>query len=156
MPFDITISWDEIRNRRDDYVLATYVLDGPTGQNRASEVFEAARQLAIGQSVGNPNVRSVWETDELFEKYSARIVVDEYAPKPGHMREYNDSSYTTIAFPVVNTDWEDDGISHLLCQLMGGQLDIDIVTRCYLDKLSIPDWIKNNHFGKAFGCTVNT
>jgi ribulose 1,5-bisphosphate carboxylase large subunit-like protein len=146
--FDIKISWDEIRLRRDEFVLATYVLDGPTGGNRASEVFEAARQLAIGQSVGNPNVRSIWETDELFEKHSARIVVDAYSPTPGHMREYNDSSYTTIAFPVVNTDWEDDGISHLLCQIMGGQLDIDVVTRCYLAKLSIPDWIKQKHFGK--------
>lgn len=147
MSFDIRISWDEIRKRPDDYVLATYVLDGPSGMMRASEIFEAARQLAIGQSVGNPNVRSVWETDELFEKHSARIVVDIYAPKPGHMREYNDSSYVTIAFPAINTEWDEDGISHLLCQLMGGQLDIDVVTRCYLAKLSIPDWIKGR-FGK--------
>ena len=31
---------------------------------------DAAWQLAIGQSVGNPNVRNHWETDELFENHS--------------------------------------------------------------------------------------
>jgi ribulose-bisphosphate carboxylase large chain len=148
MPFDIRITWEEIRRRRNEYVLATYVIDGPRGSFLASEVFEAARQLAIGQSVGNPNVRSVWETDELFEKYSARIVVDDLYLGAGEFREVNDGLHTTIAFPVVNTDWEDDGISHLLCQVMGGQLDIDIVSTCYLTKLSIPDWIKEKHFGK--------
>jgi len=152
--FDITISWDEIRRRPDDFVLATYVIDGPRGSFLASETFEAARQLAIGQSVGNPNVRSVWETDELFENHSARIVIDEHVARPGHMREYHEGAYSTIAFPVSNTDWEDDGISHLLCQVMGGQLDIDVVSKCHLVKLSIPQWIKEKHFGKpAMGIT---
>lgn len=142
MPFDIRITWDEIRNGKGEYVLASYILDGPSGNYNRHEVFEAARQLAIGQSVGNPNVRSVWETDELFEKYSARIVMDKddwtSMPSNGHV---------TIAFPTVNTDWEDDGISHLLCQVMGGQLDIDVVTKCHLIALNIPDTVKAR-FGK--------
>lgn len=150
MSFDIRITWETIRRNRDDYVLATYALDGPSGSYNRDEIFEAARQLAIGQSVGNPNVRSVWETDELFEKYSARIVVEDYAG-PGRFREaighMNPNGTVTIAFPVVNTDWDDDGISHLLCQIMGGQLDIDIISRCQLVKLDLPDVIEAR-FGK--------
>ena len=32
--------------------------------------------FAIGQSVGNPNVRNQWETDELFEQSSCVIAHD--------------------------------------------------------------------------------
>ena len=31
----------------------------------------------------------------------------------------NKSGIVKIAFPIINTNWEEDGISHLLCQLMG-------------------------------------
>ena len=38
---------------------------------------DAAWALAIGQSVGNPNVRSIWETEELFENHSCIILGSE-------------------------------------------------------------------------------
>ena len=38
---------------------------------------DAAWNLAIGQSVGNPNVRNSWETDELFENASCIVLTDE-------------------------------------------------------------------------------
>ena len=97
------------------YVIATYYMSSKTS------LRDAAWNVAIGQSVGNPNVRNAWETDELFERNSCVIIGDE--------KELESLTHgeVKIAFPVVNTDWDNDGISHLLCQLMGGQVDIDSI-----------------------------
>jgi hypothetical protein len=54
----------------DDYVIAEYYLESKT------TLEKACWELAIGQSVGNPNVRNEWETDELFIKYSCKILHD--------------------------------------------------------------------------------
>ena len=51
----------------EDYIVVEYFLKSKTN------LKEAAWSLAIGQSVGNPNVRSIWETDELFKKHSCII-----------------------------------------------------------------------------------
>lgn len=123
----------------EDYVIATYVLSSNVSVN------DAAWNVAIGQSVGNPNVRNEWETDELFEKHSCIILDDKVRlDVPGSLE-------VAIAFPKVNTDWATDGISHLLCQLMGGQVDIDIVTGCRLIKLELPDSVKSHFLGPKFG-----
>jgi ribulose-bisphosphate carboxylase large chain len=106
---------------------------------------EAAWNLAIGQSVGNPNVRNEWETDDLFENHSCIILGDE------HILETAKHGEVVIAFPVINTDWETDGISHLLCQLMGGHVDIDIITRCRLIKLELPKTVTQHFLGPKFG-----
>ena len=53
---------------KEDYVIATYELEG------TNSLADAAWELAIGQSVGNPNVRNQWETDDLFIKYSAKVI----------------------------------------------------------------------------------
>ena len=93
---------------------------------------DAAWNIAIGQSVGNPNVRNRWETEDLFKNHSCIILGDENdlkAKKSGQVK---------IAFPVVNTDWETDGISHLLCQVMGGHVDIDLVKKCRAIKIDFP------------------
>ncbi len=44
------------------YFIVTYWLKCKTN------LRDAAWDLAIGQSVGNPNVRNSWESDELFDK----------------------------------------------------------------------------------------
>jgi ribulose-bisphosphate carboxylase large chain len=116
-------------------VIATYYLESKT------TLAQAAWELAIGQSVGNPNVRNRWETDELFENHSCKILhdKDDLQSKTGNVK---------IAFPIINTNWEEDGISHLLCQLMGGQMDIDNVVKCHLLKLDFPDSIVSKYFKK--------
>lgn len=43
----------------EENVIATYFLQSKT------TLADAAWNLSIGQSVGNPNVRNHWETDEL-------------------------------------------------------------------------------------------
>jgi ribulose-bisphosphate carboxylase large chain len=119
----------------DKNIIATYFLESKTNLEKA------AWELAIGQSVGNPNVRNEWETDDLFIKYSCKVLHEksELQAKSG---------IVNIAFPIENTNWEEDGISHLLCQLMGGQMDIDNITKCHLLKLEFPDKIVNTYFKK--------
>jgi hypothetical protein len=102
------------------YYIATYEMSS------SANLREAAWNLAIGQSVGNPSVRNEWETDDLFENHSCIIIGEEE-----ELRKKLAGS-VSIAFPVINTDWETDGISHMLCQLMGGHVDIDIITKCRL------------------------
>jgi ribulose-bisphosphate carboxylase large chain len=110
-----------------------------------SNLREVAWNIAIGQSVGNPNVRNKWETEELFENHSCMIVGNEEELKSLKAGEI------TIAFPAINTDWETDGISHLLCQIMGGQLDINIVKKCHVNKISFPLYVKKSFLGPKFG-----
>jgi len=126
--FDINI--DPTEN-----VIATYFLESKT------TLEKAAWELAIGQSVGNPNVRNEWETDDLFIKYSCKVMHDKDDLQ-------NKSGIVKIAFPIINTNWEEDGISHLLCQLMGGQMDIDNVEKCHLLKLDFPQKIVETYFRK--------
>ena len=53
---------EEIDSR--NYFIVDYYLEAKTS------LREAAWNLAIGQSIGNPNNRSVWETDEMFLNHS--------------------------------------------------------------------------------------
>ncbi len=120
---------------RDENIIATYFLESKTN------IEQASWELAIGQSVGNPNVRNNWETDDLFINYSCKVITpkSELQTKQG---------YVKIAFPIINTDWNEDGISHLLCQLMGGQMDIDNINKCHLLNLEFPDKLIELHFKK--------
>jgi len=56
-----------------------------------------------------------------------------------------------IGFPIINTNWEEDGISHLLCQLMGGQVDIDTFDSCRLLKIEFPEELNKYFLGPAHG-----
>ncbi|HBW85178.1 MAG TPA: hypothetical protein DEF82_00035 [Crocinitomicaceae bacterium] len=123
------------------YFVATYqIKTTPKGDLR-----KAAWELAIGQSVGNPNVRNQWETEEIFEMSSCVILHDE-----GELIGKTDG-IVKIGFPIINTDWEGDGISHLLCQVMGGQMDIETFDACRLIGLEFPDSVKANFLGPKYG-----
>ena len=108
---------------------------------------EAAWQLAIGQSVGNPNVRNHWETDELFENHSCLIIGDE-----NELSQVK-SGLVTIAFPTININWKTDGIAHLMVNIMGGQLDIDSIVKCHVKSIEFPQHVKDQFLGPKFGAT---
>jgi ribulose-bisphosphate carboxylase large chain len=128
---------EEINN--DEYFIATYDLEGK------NSLHDAAWELAIGQSVGNPHVRNQWETPELFEKYSCKIIGD--ATKLKEVKR----GIIEIAFPIINTNWKEDGITQLLVQVMGGQLDIDKITYCRLEGLKFPQEVLKFFKGPKFG-----
>ncbi|MFZ9794426.1 MAG: RuBisCO large subunit C-terminal-like domain-containing protein [Gemmataceae bacterium] len=121
--------------------IATYELEGK------KSLRDAAWELAIGQSVGNPNVRNAWETDELFIKYSCKVIGNEES-----MKEIK-RGIVKIAFPIINTNWKEDGITQLLVQVMGGQLDIDNVSYCRLVDLIFPPAVLKYFQGPKFGIT---
>jgi len=132
------MSFNAFRNKAEldseEYIFVKYELDS------TESVKKAAWDLAIGQSVGNPNVRNEWETDQLFENHSCLItMVDE------------ENKLAEIAFPVENTNWKEDGISHLLCQIMGGQTDIDHIIKSRVIDIEIPEcvkaWFREPRFG---------
>lgn len=126
----------------EDYFTVDYFLSSSENSN----LRDVAWNIAIGQSVGNPSVRNKWETDELFEIHSCKILASEEelkSKKEGQVR---------IAFPVINTDWKSDCISHLLCQIMGGQLDINIIKKCHVKNISFPKCLEQKYFyGPKFG-----
>lgn len=102
------------------YYIATYKLKSRT------TLRDAAWNLAIGQSVGNPNQRSEFETDELFEHHSCLVLANE-KELSGQKQGIVD-----IAFPQANINFATDGISQLLVQTFGGQCDIDLIEGCEL------------------------
>jgi len=109
-------------------------------------LFDAAENVAIGQSVGNPKVRNGWETPELWEKAGCRIEGD-----TNWMKTVKEGE-VTIAFPCVNIDFVGDGVSQLLCQTMGGQLDIDTIRDCHLLDLELPEEVEKKYFlGPKYG-----
>ena len=123
----------------EDYFISTYILEGK------KSLRDAAWELAIGQSVGNPNIRNKWESDELFEKYSCKVI--------GNENELSKITRGTIkiAFPIINTNWKEDGITQLMVQVMGGQLDIDNITYCRLIDLNFPSKVVEHFKGPKFG-----
>lgn len=123
---------------QEKYFIVEYFLESST------TLRDAAWNLAIGQSVGNPNVRNQWETTELFENHSCMIL-----HKESDLQEK--SGKVKIAFPVINTDWKEDGITQLLVQIMGGQLDIEIILQCHVLSIVFPQTVLQFFLGPKFG-----
>lgn len=109
-------------------------------------VYDAAWGIAIGQSIGNPSKRSVWETPAMIEAHCAKILRNEnFTKKNGQV---------TIAYPNANIDWHTDGIAQLLCIIMGGQTDIDTIKQCRVVGLEIhPDIVKKYFNKPRYGIT---
>ena len=122
------------------YVVAKYYIEC-----KKEDLSKAAWNLAIGQSVCNPNVRNKWETNEIFENSSCVILHDR-----NELQDIN-KGHVKIGFPIINTDWEGDGISHLLCQLMGGQMDIDIFHKCRLVDIDFPEEVLKYYLKPKYG-----
>jgi len=109
-------------------------------------LFDAAENIAIGQSVGNPKVRNGWETPELWERAGCRIEGDVEAMKQVM------SGDVWISFPLANIDLATDGVSQLLCHVMGGQLDINTIRRCVVKDIEMPEEVLSKYFkGPKFG-----
>ncbi len=108
------------------YIIVEYFLQSKT------TLREASWNLAIGQSIGNPNLRSPWESTELFEKHACQVLEDE------GVLESRKAGTVHIAFPVANINFEEDGMTQLLVQIMGGQLDIDIIEKCQIRNVRLP------------------
>ena len=122
------------------YFIGTYHV-----KTKKGDLEKASWELAIGQSVGNPNVRNRWETDELFEDHSCIVLSTESTLKQ------KKEGKVKIAFPVINIDFATDGIAHLLVNIMGGQLDIESITKCHVLNIEFPQSVHDVFLGPKFG-----
>lgn len=110
-----------------------------------TNLFDAAKAIALGQSVGNPEKRSEFETNELFETYCAKIVEDDcdnLSLKEGMV---------SIFYPDVNFNYIEDGITHFLTTVMGGQMDIDLILKCRIESIEFSENFKNVFNGPNIG-----
>lgn len=122
------------------YFIVKYFLKGRTS------LRDAAWNLAIGQSIGNPNNRSVWETEQMFIDHSCLIFGDEK-----ELSKINEG-ILEIAFPIANIDFEEDGVSQILCHIAGGQVDILEIEQCHIMDINLPDSVESKFRLKpAFG-----
>jgi len=130
---------------RDEKELGTYFYVTYEVESTVS-VYDAGWNIAVGQSIGNPTSRSVWETDEMIEAYCAKIIRSkDFDKKKGLI---------TIGYPSANIDWDTDGIAHLLCMIQGGQVDIDSIKKCRVVGLEIHPQTIDTHFRKPkYGIT---
>lgn len=124
----------------ENYFIVKYYLKGK------SSLRNAAWNLAIGQSIGNPNNRSIWETDEMFNNHSCFIL---------HNEKYLESlkeGIVDIAFPLANINMEEDGISQILCHIAGGQVDILEIEKCHVLDINLPEKVEKEFSMKpAYG-----
>jgi len=125
----------------DKHIIATYFVKSPN-------LTQAAKAIAIGQSIGNPDVRTQRESPELLRDHLARIVNINYHPLPS--LPHSQRGTVQIAYPLVNFG-ERDGVSQLLCTLMGGQMDIDAIQACRLEDVSFPLEYLADFQGPKFG-----
>lgn len=109
----------------------------------SKSLMDVAKAIALGQSVGNPEKRSEFENNELFETYCAKIL---------DTKNFNLSEgYIKIFYPDINFNYKEDGITHFLTTIMGGQLDIDIIERCRITDIEFSDEFKNVFDGPTLG-----
>ena len=126
----------------DENIIATYFLS--SNENKYS-LYDLAWNLAVGQSIGNPNIRSPYESDEMIRQHSCKIIENK-----DNLVSKNEG-IVHIAFPLANIDLETDGISQMLCHLMGGQLDINMFRKCILKDFNLPTKTKKFFLGPKFG-----
>ena len=123
---------------KDNYFIAKYFI-------KSNNMLKAAKGVAIGQSIGNPDVRLNNETAELLENHLS-IILDH----PDNLKNKKEA-VVRIAFPIKNFDLEQDGITQLICTFMGGQMDIEEILSCRLLDVEFPNIFLKNFKGPKIG-----
>ena len=116
-PFDIPDTQTPIsapRQQVNRYTV-TYEVDGP-------DIPKIAHEIAIGQSIGNPNIRSEIENSQNIKDFAANIV------------SYEDN-IVKISFNRNAFIWPN--INQLMCIIMGGHTDIMGVDKCRVIDIDI-------------------
>lgn len=126
----------------EEHIIAEYSV-------KSKDLLSAAKAIAIGQSIGNPEVRTQRDTPEIFENNLAKII--KYSDDKTFFPVNADgSSKVKIAYPLVNFG-DGDGITQLLCTVMGGQMDIDAIESCRLESLEFPKEYLSQFQGPKIG-----
>lgn len=116
------------------HLIATYKI-------QSAKIKEAADALVIGQSIGNPYLRSNYETPEMLQQYSARVI--DIIELPNNIYQVEASFPLDLFTP--------GSFTHLLTVVMGGQMDIDLIQGCRLIALDIPEKLVKSFQGPKLG-----
>ena len=122
-----------------NYLICEYYLESET------DLASAAYDIAIGQSIGNPEIRNEFESDKLIQNHCCLILHNRSelsVIKKGHVK---------IAFPLINIDLDNDGISQLLCFIQGGHTDINRIQICQVRDITFPEQALNKMSKAKFG-----
>lgn len=119
----------------ENHIIATYYV-------KSTDFSKAIEGIAIGQSIGNPEVRTQRDSPDIMKNNLAKIVSQKSIKNEGIVK---------IAYPLINFDIREDGITQLLCTLMGGQMDMDIISSCRLLDIRFPSGFLNYFQGPKFG-----
>lgn len=119
-------------------IIATYYVE-------SKDLLKSVKSIAIGQSIGNPDIRTQRDSPEILKRNMAKILDTKNNLQSMH------KGMIKIAYPLVNWDPKEDGITHLLCTLMGGQMDIDIIDACKLIDIELPSDFTKYFKGPKFG-----
>jgi ribulose-bisphosphate carboxylase large chain len=116
----------------DNHFVVEYYLEAKTS------LMDAAWNIAVGQSIGNPNNRSIWETEEMYQNHSCFILEDE-----DYLKSHK-NGIVRISFPLSNINLEEDGVSQILCHIAGGQVDILEIQKCHILNIELPEDVENS------------
>lgn len=96
----------------------------------SEDIASAANAIVLGQSVGNPAIRSSYEAADGIKKSAAELVSI-------------DNNKVIIDFKWRNLHNEYD-VGHMLCNIQGGQSDIDYINVCRITNIELNrPFIKN-------------
>ena len=96
----------------DNHIIATYHL-----RHRQGEHKKVASAIAIGQSIGNPDVRTERDSPKLLENHLAKII---YLESEG--AHQSEPTIAKIAFPLSN--FGDEDVRQMALETKSGLLDI--------------------------------
>lgn len=96
-------------------IIAKYYLE-------AADLEKAASDIAIGQSIGNPDRRTPFDKDLIHH-------IPHYFVR---------GNIATLHFPVENFS-PTDGVNYLMSVLLGGQMDIGHIRQCRLIELDLSE-----------------
>ena len=124
----VKLPGQSLRHSPKRFVVATYEV-------KTDNLTKAATAIARGQSIGNPTISALGESQELVDTYCAKI-------------RYLAEDRIEIYYPKTNFGRE--GINYLMSVLMGGQCDIDLIRSCKLVNADFTALSKRLH-GPQFG-----
>ncbi|MCL4417974.1 MAG: RuBisCO large subunit C-terminal-like domain-containing protein [Actinobacteria bacterium] len=136
MHIDYEIHRKKEEINRNEYIIAKYYIESET------TLEDAAKAIALGQSIGPLSIRTRYENKELFEDYGAKIISNTNNTKQGIVE---------IAFPAHNINPQTDGITQLLCTLAGSLFDINILKNVKLLDFELPGYWADAFSGPRFG-----
>jgi len=100
----------------------------------SKDLKQAAHDICIGQSIGNPSRRTAYDNE-----------LGSYVPT----YRFVGQNVVEVAFPASNFG-KDFHINYMMSVLMGGQMDIDHITKCRLVDLDLED-VRENFPGPRYG-----